>query len=106
MKRISSRQAQAHAISEETRRAVEERDGGLCVWCKKPGRPEAHYIPRSRGGLGIPENILTLCRQCHTAFDQGRREERDRMRGYFERYLREHYPEWNTDNVIYRKEKI
>ena len=74
MKRISSKRAKACAIPNAVKERVWERDHHCCVYCKSIyASPEAHYIPRSRGGLGIEENVLTLCRLCHDAFDCGRR---------------------------------
>ena len=49
---------------------VWERDGGRCILCLSPeASPNAHYISRAHGGLGIPENIVTLCRRCHEQYD-------------------------------------
>ena len=104
MRSRSSKRAKALAISTETKRIVFERDGGVCLWCGGWGVPEAHYISRAHGGLGIPENILTLCRRCHEMYDFGHRRERDRMREHFRAYLKEQYPEWNETNLIYRKD--
>ena len=103
MRRVSKR-AKALQPSERVKQAVYERDGGLCVWCGRQGLPEAHYIPRSKGGLGIEENILTLCRECHDKFDHGTRDERIRRKLYFAEYLKEKYPEWDENNLVYRKE--
>lgn len=99
-----SKRAQALAISPETKRIVFERDGGFCIWCGRWGIPEAHYIRRSKGGLGIPENILTLCRPCHDRFDHGSREDREKMKVYFRFYLKSLYPEWDENNLTYKKE--
>lgn len=104
MKAISSRRAQALAIRPEVKRLVSFRDGGLCVYCGRPGLPEAHYIPRSKGGLGIEQNVLTLCRSCHDRFDFGGVLIREGMREYFAEYLQSKYPDWNEDNLTYRKE--
>lgn len=104
MKPLSSRRAKALAISPGVKRIVNERDGGRCVYCGRPGLPEAHFIPRSRGGLGVPENVLTLCRACHDRFDNGGRYEREGMCEFFADYLQSKYPDWNEDNLTYRKE--
>lgn len=103
------KRTKALAISEETKHRVWCRDAGRCVWCGRRGAyvfPEAHYIPRSKGGLGIPENILTLCRPCHDRFDNGTREQREGMREYFREYLESIYPEWDETKLIYHKEDL
>lgn len=105
MKSISTKRAKALAISPATKRAVYERDGGICVCCGAPGLPEAHYIARSRGGLGIEENILTLCRKCHDRYDRGAMRDRERMAEYFRSYLTGKYRGWNEAALIYRKKK-
>ncbi len=94
----------ALAISTEVKQAVAERDsidGFLCcVWCGRAGLPEAHYIPRSHLGLGIEQNILTLCRKCHRDFDGAKREE---MKPYLKAYLESKYPNWNERDLVYKK---
>ena len=104
MRKISSRQARAHSIPATVKLIVNRRDNGLCVYCGRPGLPEAHFIPRSKGGLGIPQNILTLCRSCHDAFDHGTKRDREGMREYFREYLMSVYPDWKEENLVYRKE--
>ena len=89
--------------SESVKSAVWRRDGGLCVWCKRRGIPEAHYISRHDSGLGVEENILTLCRECHEKFDRGTPEERERMGEYFHAYLTACYPDWDESKLIYRR---
>ena len=103
MRSISSKQARAKAISSTVKMLVYHRDGGLCICCHRPGNPEAHFIPRSKGGLGIPENILTLCRECHDKYDFGTREQREGMREEFREYLMSKYSHWDEDNLTYRK---
>lgn len=70
--------------------------------CKKPGAPNAHYISRAQGGLGIEENVVTLCSTCHRAYDQSP------MREYIKRelttYLRGIYPGWDNIKLTYRRE--
>ena len=104
MKRISSRQAQAKAISPTVKFMVNCRDGGRCVYCGAPGLPEAHFIRRSKGGLGVPQNILTLCQKHHELYDKGPRTQREGMREFFREYLMSKYPEWDEDSLVYRKE--
>lgn len=106
MKPLSSKRAKALAISPGVKRIVAERDGGRCVYCGKPGLPEAHFIPRSAGGLGIEENIVTLCRECHDRFDNGLAVKREGMREYLGAYLQSIYTDWNTDKLIYHKEGL
>ena len=70
--------------------------------------PNAHFIPRSKGGLGIEQNIVTLCselseNQCHRRFDFGDREEREAIGARIEEYLREQYPGWDKKDLVYSK---
>ena len=94
------KRTKALAIPREVRRRVSERDGGRCILCGMPGNPEAHYLPRAQGGLGIEENILTLCRRCHRAYDGEKRKE---LRPVLREYLREQYPGWDEISLIYQK---
>ena len=112
MKYLSSKRAKALAISEKVKDKVWERDHGVCVWCLLsgdrtgwPAFPEAHFIPRSKGGLGIEENVLTLCRPHHDIFDHGPRRYREQMKYVFADYLSRCYPEWDETKLIYRKEE-
>lgn len=96
------RRTRALAISRETKRIVFERDGGRCVLCGAPGCPDAHYISRAQGGLGMEQNIVTLCRRCHMEYDQSTK--RNAMKSVIADYLRGKYPDWNEIDLIYRKE--
>ncbi len=100
-------------IPQEVKKAVAERDSidghPCCIWCGKPAPTSnplafsnAHYIPRSQGGLGIEENILTLSWDCHMKFDEST--ERPKMKVFFRKYLKSKYPDWSEDNLVYRKE--
>lgn len=105
---MKSRKTKAVAISQEVKRRVAERDEidgwTCCVICGSPnGLPEAHYIARSNNGLGIEENIVTLCRPCHYRYDFGDREERAEIKETLRQYLKSKYPDWNEERLVYRK---
>lgn len=93
------------AIPPEVREAVWRRDRGRCVLCGSPkAGPWCHYIPRSRGGLGIEENVVTLCDFHHRILDQGHGADRCAARQAIRAYLAALYENWNESNLIYRKE--
>lgn len=107
---MKSKRAKALDISMDTKIKVFERDRGRCVVCGNTHNvmPNAHYIPRSRGGLGIEQNIVTLCtnfteNQCHYRFDFGSSKEREEIGGKIREYLKSKYPEWNEEDLYYRK---
>ena len=59
-------------ISKAVKDKVWERDGHRCILCESIfAMPNAHYISRAQGGLGIPENVVTLCYVCHDQYDNG-----------------------------------
>ena len=87
-----------------------ERDNGRCVVCGNGINvmPNAHYIPRSKGGLGIEENIVTLCTnftptQCHYRFDNGTAEERAELGEIIKNNLMSKYPDWDESKLTYNK---
>lgn len=96
-----SRRSRELAINREIKAKVFERDGGRCVICGRPGNPEAHFISRAQGGLGVEQNIVTLCRECHRRFDQT--SDRTAFRGVLRAYLMSKYPHWNEEKIIYRR---
>jgi len=95
-------------ISAKVRRIVLERDGEkygapCCIFCGSPhGLQIMHYIPRSQGGRGIPENLACGCVKCHGELDNGKDPEKKRQ--YFREYLKEQYPGWNESELKVRKE--
>lgn len=97
-----SKRTKACDISKAVKDRVWERDGHKCIICGSyEAMPNSHYIRRSQGGLGIEENIVTMCQQCHRMYDQG--PERKLIASYTERYLRRCYPNWNPEKLIYKK---
>lgn len=98
-----TKRAAACDIPQRVKATVYERDGAMCVLCGAPGNPWCHYVSRAHGGLGVEENIVTLCNPCHELYDHGDRATRGYLKGKLARYLRERYPEWREESLIYRK---
>lgn len=64
--------------------------------------PNAHYIKRSQGGLGIKENVVTLCPECHFQEDFGLNSKLYEKK--IENYLKGIYgANWSKENLIYKK---
>lgn len=102
----------ALAIPRAVKQRVADRDSvdghPCCVLCGAPAPLDAslayscaHYIARSQGGLGIEENILTLCPACHREYDQTAN--RNQLRPILTRYLKEHYAGWSEETLTYEK---
>ena len=100
----------ARDFSRKAKEQIAERDSiegwPCCVFCGAAAPAplafsNAHFIARSQGGLGIPENGLTLCPACHRRYDQTT--DRKQMREYFREYLKSKYENWREEDLIYRK---
>ena len=100
----------ARDFNRATKQAIAERDSidgwPCCVYCGLAAPTEiawsnAHYIARSQGGLGIEQNGLTLCPDCHREYDQTTA--RKTMRKFFREYLEMNYWNWNEEDLVYRK---
>lgn len=89
-------------IPQKVKDAVWERDGHRCILCGSLyAMPNAHYIPRSHGGLGIEQNIVTLCLNCHFRYDNT--DERIFIAKDIKSYLEEKYGKLDTSKLIYKK---
>ena len=88
-------------ISKSVREKVYKRDSHKCIICGNPTVQVAHYIPRSRMGLGIAENLVCLCVCCHFEYDNGKgtKSYKNAIQGY----LKAHYPDWSEKKLVYRK---
>lgn len=101
---MKSKRTKACEISQQTKRQVFERDNGRCIICGKAGIPNAHYIRRSQGGLGIEQNVVTLCMICHNAYDNGflRESIGQKIHDYLEY---KYFPNWKEEDLVYNKWK-
>lgn len=102
----------ALGITVAVKETVAERDSfdgfPCCLLCGTPAPVNnllafscAHYISRSQGGLGVEENIVTLCPRCHMRYDQST--DREQIRAFLRRHLQAHYPHWDENKLTYMK---
>lgn len=99
------KQTKEKEIPKKVKEAVWKRDKHRCIFCKKEVDvfyANAHFIPRSAGGLGIEENIFTACEDCHREQDNGQKTKEYDQKA--KRYLRRIYgADWNIEKLIYKK---
>lgn len=96
------KRTKACMIQKAVKEKVWERDGQHCVGCGRWVPVEcacAHYIARSHGGLGIEKNVLTLCAECHSEFDQSAK--RRELQEIYGEYLKRFYGD--LSGLTYRK---
>ena len=102
-------------FSAEEREKIRIRDGNRCIFCEMRYHMKSttemgymldgimHYIPRSKGGLGIEENGAIGCHYHHQLMDNGSKGLRTEMLTLMREYLQEFYPGWNEKNLIFNK---
>lgn len=96
------KQTKATNIPDMVKGIVWKRDNHCCVLCgSHMAAPNAHYIARSHGGLGIEQNIVTLCLSCHDRYDNSA--DRMHIRTELQTYLKSKYPNWDETKLTYRK---
>lgn len=101
----SSKRTKELSITKKVKLAVWERDNHRCIFCNKLvpwNLANSHFVKRSQGGLGIEQNILTNCEECHRLFDDSKERNEWRLE-YAERYLKLKYPDWDIDKLTYKK---
>lgn len=110
-----SKRTKACDISANVSKEVRKRDEG-CIFCQMGYRmpPEdefitamgqlqiMHFVPRSQGGLGIPQNLACGCAWHHMLLDNGKDTRAD-MLSKFEEYLNARYKGWNREMVVFNK---
>ena len=111
---MKNKRTKACEIPTSVRRLVNERDSG-CIFClamyeiPHGYRPEMycmeimHFVSRSSGGLGIPENLAKGCIYHHRMLDHSPK--RQEMKLIFETYLRNHYPDWEESRLYYTRKE-
>lgn len=107
---LQSKRSKECDISDKVKKNVWERDGHKCVICGSyiNVMPNAHFIPRSKGGLGTEKNIFTACTRltdndCHYRFDNGNKEEKEKLKEIVKKHFISIYPNWNEDDLYYKK---
>lgn len=103
MKTCKNKRSKACNITPKVKAAVWERDHHRCILCgNAAAMPNAHYIPRSQGGLGVEENIATLCCNCHRQYDQTT--QRKALGEEIRDYLKSKYKDWDESKLVYRRD--
>lgn len=108
---MKSRRTKALEISMKTKQKVWERQDGVSLWSGKPITVSeccCHVVPRSKGGLGIEQNIVGLTQEEHMIFDDNLPRTKGRtqmiqMRAKALKHLKQHYTDWNMEDCIYKK---
>ena len=104
-------------FNKKTIREIQQRDNYSCLFCRlgyecdtfDPNKLDfiihdiMHFIPKSKMGLGIPENGVEGCRFHHSMLDNGNKGKRKEMLGIMEEYLKSIYPDWDKNKLIYKK---
>ena len=86
------------------KKKVWERDKHRCIFCGTIVQwdlANSHFIKRSQLGLGIEQNIMTNCEQCHELFE--RSPKRKQMKEQAKQYFMSLYPSWNEKKLVYKK---
>lgn len=97
---MKSTRTKALDITPKVKKQVWERDGHCCIFCGSPmAMPNAHYIPRSHGGLGIERNIVTACIHCHDQMDHT--VSRPEYLAKAKEHLQNCYPDWDETKLTY-----
>lgn len=98
-------QTKATSVTNKVRDTVLERDNNQCVSCgSRNNLTIAHvFINRSHGGLGVKENLATVCMQCHHEYDNGKKTEQEYRRAVIQGYMLNIYGQPNLKRLKYNK---
>ena len=108
---MGTKRKRSTEINSEVRKIVKERDSfgypphPCCILCGSPLMLQIHhFIPRSLSGLGIPENLVTLCLPCHDRADHGKPQDRRDIERLIKEYLQGKYPDFDEAKLVYKRE--
>lgn len=99
------RRTKATAVKKKVRDKVLHRDKYCCVSCGSPhSLTMAHiFLSRAKGGLGIEENLATLCMECHHKLDNGRKHETQYVDSLVREYMVKMYNIESLEMLKYNK---
>ena len=106
-------------FDKDTIKRIQQRDNYSCLFCRigyhcEEFNPNSldfivhdimHFVPKSKLGLGIEENGVEGCRYHHSLLDNGNKNLRKEMLSIMEEHLKSLYPNWNKENLVYKKWK-
>lgn len=96
---MKSKRSKSTDIPQKVKKIVWERDNQRCIFCGSHyAMPNVHVISRANGGLGIEQNIVTGCLECHRKMDQS--VYRKQMVDYANKYLDSIYGK--RENLTYK----
>lgn len=108
---MKSKRTKATDIPMSVKKKAFERDQGRCVVCGNSYNvmPNVHLLSRAHSGKGIETNIVTMCtnftkNKCHYKFDNGTKEEREKILKKVTAYMKSIYGEdWSLEKQKYKK---
>lgn len=107
-----NKRTKALSIPMKVKKAVWDRQGGRSIVSGKPITVYeccCHFVPRSKGGLGIEENIVGLTYEEHMILDNNlpgnHSKESKKYKDLCEKHLKEHYPNWDRKDLVYVRRK-
>ena len=100
-----SKRSKACDISNKVREQVLSRDARRCIICGSTYNLElAHvFLSRAHLGLGVKENLATLCKKHHMTLDSGKKQEQHNIRLAVESYMRSKHGDIDIKSLKYNK---
>jgi 5-methylcytosine-specific restriction endonuclease McrA len=96
-----SNRTKATSIPKKVREEVYKRDKGCIICGSIHNLTIAHFISRAKSGMGVKENLVTLCIFCHHEMDNGKNSLEIKAR--VKKYLDNLYPDFTDEMRIYDK---